>query len=166
MSHVDSDVVADITINAYNKRTSFSITKDELVNKTIIELLMEHSMSDIDNTPTLKETTPESTDLKIPKWSEIEEYIILKKSGFLVEDVFQHFFDDRLESCNEKEATRIKNAVRAKITRVRDAIEESEGGEWISEQRGRGRFYKFVIKNESLQNTLDTNEEQAGAESY
>lgn len=134
------NIIPNITINIHDKK--FSVTKDELINKTLLQIIIEKCMSSINSTQT-SECISEYVDLKIPSKSEIEQYITSKNYRYSVTDIFQHFINDNYKIHNKQDINKVKNAIRAKVVRIKKYIEKHNNGEWIGKKKGRVKICMF-----------------------
>ncbi|MCX9024829.1 MAG: hypothetical protein OIN85_01890 [Candidatus Methanoperedens sp.] len=96
-----------------------------------------------------QESNPEDIKLNVPERSLIEQYIKAKDNySFSKDEIIKHFVGNELSKLNEKDAYNWKNALYAKINRIRKEIEETEKGKWFSVGRGDDKKFKFVKENE------------------
>ncbi|ETA68266.1 hypothetical protein MettiDRAFT_1722 [Methanolobus tindarius DSM 2278] len=85
--------------------------------------------------------------LDIPDAEELTDYIkSLPSYTFTVEDVTTHYVANS-DEIDKDEMTRWTNAVRSKLSRIRDKIADEESGNWDVKKNGLVRTYTFVKDN-------------------
>jgi hypothetical protein len=85
--------------------------------------------------------------LDIPDAEELTDYIkSLPDYTFTVEDVTTHYVANS-DEIDKDEMTRWTNAVRSKLSRIRDKIADEESGKWDVKKNGLVRTYTFVKDN-------------------
>jgi hypothetical protein len=83
--------------------------------------------------------------LEIPNRSELEEFIKNQQNyQFSIESVAQNFIGDELSNVDKPKLNRYFSAIRTKVNRIRQTIEDSENGKWESYYDGRSKIFKFV----------------------
>lgn len=87
--------------------------------------------------------------LKVPNRVEIENFIKAQPNyQFSFESISQHFLGDEISNSNKSELNKCINAIRSKTNRIRQAIAESENGQWTSYYDGRNKVYEFIKSEE------------------
>lgn len=168
---------AKLTFELSNNRIlTFDITYDDLKNKSLLEVFIEHvpmipssSIPQMPTTQPQKTGTTVTTILTVPTRTDIKNYIISQQNyKHSFEDITQFFSGTKELNTNDPDVIRWLNAIRMKSKRVRIEIEQLENGHWDSAQDGRNKVFTFIknIEVEGKQSTVVSEDKQLTGEDY